>query len=230
MSRLFVPLSFALALCILAGCKGGEQPTKQATTTPAKQSSELVLKMDGPGGTVGIGDDVAIAKKAFPAPKGAQVYDNSMSYTIITPSGWCWSSDNDSFEVATKDGKIIAIGLIHNAPQAGEPAKTITKLGEPTRKAEGNRAKVYVWENGENARFWITVSGGGMDVGSIELIGNKEDLKLLNYHAEDPQLFVRQLDGIAETLKPAFEEAKRKAKEKAKQRAEEEHSGERTLN
>jgi len=49
------------------------------------------------------------------------------------------------------------------------------------------------------------------------LIGKKSDMNLLNYRADDPDTYVKQMDSAAAQanspeMKKAFEEAKRKAR------------------
>jgi len=194
-------------------------PGKSPTTSPAAGDATVVK---GPGGRVGIGDSLAQAKKAFPPIAGAQTSDTSMSFAIMGQQGWGWASEKQkqAFEVATKAGKVVAIGVT-GGDATGEPAKTVALLGEPTRKAEGKAASVYVWEKGENARFWIRIGKEVpvFAVPSMTIIGRKEDLKLLNFQAEDPGAFVKQIDATVTQLnspemRRQFEEAKRKALEK----------------
>jgi hypothetical protein len=179
--------------------------------------------MMGPGGSVTIGDTLDQAKNAFPLPKGAQTFDSSMSFAIVTKEGWSWASEAErsSFEAGTKSGKIVALGVSSGAPMEGALKEITDQIGEPARKAEGKTASAYVWESGENARFLVLVRDPLplMPFTRLDLIGRKDDLKLLNYRAEDPASFVAQLDAATEQMKSgeakeAFEDAKRKAKSK----------------
>ncbi|MBX3118357.1 MAG: hypothetical protein KF784_04770 [Fimbriimonadaceae bacterium] len=152
-----------------------------------------------------IGDDLSAAQKAFPAPTDAKEFDSSLSFAMIAPEGWAWMDEANevSFEAASKDGKIVGLVVTKRKKSDGEPGSFLSKTGEPTRKAEGKTAQMYVWESGDNARFWVTASGGSgiFDIGSMTIIGNKEDLKLLNYRSDDPENFVKQLDLVAEQMK-----------------------------
>jgi hypothetical protein len=206
-------------VCYGCGSKGDVSPQKIDVGAP-KVDSQLALKLDGPGGVVGLGDDFESAKKAFPAPKDAQVFETSLSFAIIAPKGWAWmvATAGNGFEAAEKGGKVAALSRTLMSVDKSEPAKTIAKIGEPTRKAEGKTAKMYVWERGDQVRFWFNSSGGLLGSMTVTLIGTKEDLKLLNYRADDPETFVRQLDMAvdqAKSLEPVFKEAKEKAKKKA---------------
>jgi len=158
-----------------------------------------VLSLEGPGGAVALGDDLAAAKKAYPAPQGAQVFDNSLSFAVLAVDGWGWVEEKGmAFEAALKDGKIIALGLTNMGK--AEPSSAIgdqkTKVGAPTRLAESDNAAVLVWESGENARFFIVFKKElpMFGQGAMTLIGPKEQLKLLNYRHDDPETFVKQID------------------------------------
>ncbi len=198
----------ALCLSALVGCGSQQTPESEGKKPEAAQpkASPDALKLEGPGGTVTLGDEIAVAQKAFPAPEGAQVLPNSMSFRLITEDGWSWTTDHTSFEAATKDGKVIGLAVTFARPEdaKNEPAATITKIGEPTKKADGKTAKLYVWDGGESVRFWGNAGGGpnGFEIGGLTVIGNKEDLKKLNYDAEHPEAFVNQLDSMAHALKP----------------------------
>jgi hypothetical protein len=210
---LLIPLALLCSAC-------GNEETPAVKEAPQAASGD-VLKLEGPGGIVTLGDSLDIAKKAFPAPEKAQIMPRAMNFAIVTNDGWSWMKieEERGFEAAAKDGKVIGLVLTSIKPDPEEPAKTIAKIGQPTRKAEGKTAKLYVWESGDHARFWMTAKTGLIDLGSITMIGAKEDMKLLNYRADDPGTFVKQMDAASEQVKsselePAFKEAKRKALEK----------------
>lgn len=207
-----------LPAVIIVGC--ASKSTTQPTTEEKKTAS--VTSLNGPGGRIDLGASLSDAKSAFPAPKGAQIFDTSMSFAILKTDGWSWASENpgSGFEAALRNGKAVAFGRI-GAESAGEPQGTISDIGEPTRKFEGKTASAYVWESGPNARFLILVKKPlpMMPFGSMTLIGNKEDLKLLNYRADDPATFVRQMDAAQDQMnspemKKIFEQAKERAKAK----------------
>lgn len=178
-----------------------------------------VTGLVGPGGSVEIGDSLEQAKKAFPAPAGAHVMDRAMNFAIVTDTGWAWADEkeNSGFEAATKGGKIIA--LARTGGDAGQPEKTIAEIGEPSRKAVGTTAEVYVWDTGKLARFWIHFKEQQplFPIGSITMVGSQEDLKLLNYRAEDPKNIVDQMDAASKQMNsPEFRKAFEQAKERAK--------------
>jgi hypothetical protein len=179
--------------------------------------------MAGPGGEVGLGDSLDLAKKAFPAAKGAQMFDAPMSFGLVSKEGWAWASEaeNKAFEVATKEGKIIALADTSATPIDGVLKQTTDRIGEPTRKAEGTTGSMYVWEWGENARFLLLIKQplAMMPFTKLDIIGKKDDLKMLNYRADDPENFVKQLDAASAQMnspemKKAFEDAKKKASQK----------------
>jgi hypothetical protein len=164
------------------------------------------MSLTGPGGTIAIGDALEDAKKAFPAPKDAEVFDTAMSFTILGVEGWTWGQGmGTGFEAGIKDGKVVALAHTQLDGPAGDEAIAGHKdaLGEPTRMADGKTATMMVWEDGSNARFFIVFKGGNplFGAGSLTIIGDKEQLKLLNYRSDDPETFVKQMDGTAEQLK-----------------------------
>lgn len=183
MSRSLVLVALASALCFGCGKGAGN-----------------VLSLQGPGGAVALGDDLAAAKKAFPPPKGAQVFNNSLSFAILAVDGWAWAEEKTgiAFEAALKDGKIIALGLTNLG--AAQPSSAVddqkSAVGDPTRLAESDNAAMLVWESGENARFFIVFKAAVpmLGQGAMTLIGPKEQLKLLNYRHDDPESFVKQID------------------------------------
>lgn len=205
-----------LAVCLLSGC--ATQSGKPAVA--AKAGAKEIQSLQGPGGGIAIGETLDQAKKAFPPPKDARIFEQSLSFAIFGGDGWAWSHDDmEAFEVALKDGKIIALARTTKM-DATEPGKTIAALGEPDRKAESENGAMYVWDAGDNVRFWIAMKfkGGVIPPGQISVVGGKKDLQLLNYRHDDPSAFVAQLDSVAKQmndpkLKQAFEDAKRKAKQ-----------------
>lgn len=77
--------------------------------------------------------------------------------------------------------------------------RELNAVGPPTRKAENAQAAVWVWEKGEHARFFVNMR---QDIpvfgkGNLTIIGAKADLKMMNYHAEDPETFAKQLSVAA---------------------------------
>lgn len=217
-------LIVALICADAMGCAQNHVQEHSTSAPPADKAAALSLI--GPGGSVSIGDNLDAAKRAFPAPKGAQVFDQSMNFTIITTEGWTWSSTDgkEAFEAATREGKVVGLALTKQGSlEAKNLAASIAQLGQPTRKAEGKSAALYVWESGANVRFLLNSIGPAAILGNMNiiLIGSKEDLKLLNYRADDPATMVKQFDLAADQrksgkLNPIFEEAKRKAIEKRK--------------
>jgi len=216
-----------LAVLLLAGCKpGGESagPGSQPQTTrssPISASAKPILTLAGPGGNVAIGDTSDQAKKAFPPPKDAQVYNQSMSFAILGKNGWAWSSvDNmNGFEAAIANGKVVALALT-GVKSSAEPAASIKSIGQPSKKAEGKTCSMYVWDAGDEARIVVhmTASNPVLPAATITLIGMKSDLNLLNYRADDPETYVKQMDSAAAManspeMKKAFEDAKKKASE-----------------
>ncbi|HWA84107.1 MAG TPA: hypothetical protein VG820_11760 [Fimbriimonadaceae bacterium] len=196
-----------LLIPLLAGCSQGETNANSSSSA----ASTKALSITGPGGSVGIGDTLEAAKKAFPPPTGATTFDKSMSFAIFNKQGWTWGLKGEAFEVALQNGKICAIGLTSESA-SGEPAKTISQIGEPTRKAIGQQASAYVWDVGKNVRFLLCLGPKAILApnGSMTVIGDKEDLKVLNYNADDPSIFVKQMDGAAQQFEDLQKSEKKK--------------------
>lgn len=212
---------FLLAASLVAlGCSSGRGGSSTYGTPAAGAGPGPALTLVGPGGAVSLGDPLETAKKAFPAPAGAQAFDSAMNFAIVTQTGWAWGSERpraEGFEAATRDGKIIALART-GGDTAGEPAKMIAALGRPLRRAEGNTVEVLVWEAGSNARIWVHLKrpGAFIQVGSMLMIGAKSDLAMLNYRSEDPVTMVKQMEAAAaQTSSPEM----RKIVEEAKARA-----------
>jgi hypothetical protein len=212
----------AVSLLVLCGC--GSKSDGVATARSSVPASSVTAVI-GPGGSVDIGQTVDAAQKAFPPPKGATIFEQSMSFAILGKQGWGWGSEDgkEAFEVAIDSGKIVAIALTGGA-KSEEPDATLKQIGEPTRQATGKRAEMYVWEAADNARFWIHMKGSALVLGNVmmTLIGEKEQLKVMNYRYDDPETFVKQVDLSAEAagskdMKKIFEDAKKRALAKAKQ-------------
>ncbi|HVT11457.1 MAG TPA: hypothetical protein VHE55_04255 [Fimbriimonadaceae bacterium] len=187
-----------LLIPLLAGCGQGGNSANSSSSSGASAKSLTIV---GPGGSVGIGDSLDAAKKAFPPPAGATTFDKSMAFAILNKQGWTWGLKDQAFEVALQNGKVCAIAVTGGSA-SDEPSKTISQIGEPTRKAVGKQASAYVWEAGKNARILLCLGPKAIIVpnGSMTLIGDKEDLKVLNYNADDPSIFVKQMDGAAQQL------------------------------
>lgn len=196
----------ALISLFAVGCGSTTEPKVEAPAPVVEMSNPKAMSLEGPGGTVAIGGTLDEAKKAFPAPKDAEVYDTAMSFTILGVDGWTWGQGmGTGFEAGLQDGKIVALALTRLDGPVGEDAITKQKdaLGEPTKMADGKTATMMVWEDGSNARFFIVFKGGNplFGAGTVTLIGDKEQLKLLNYRADDSETFVKQMDGTADQLK-----------------------------
>src|SRR5216110_1851652 len=110
--RSFVWIAIPI-LVVAVGC--GESPKVESLPPPpaaAKPLSKMILSA-GPAGGVSIGDTLDAAKKAFPAPADAMVFNSAMNFAIVTKEGWAWASEagKEGFEAASKDGKIIAMAI-----------------------------------------------------------------------------------------------------------------------
>lgn len=180
---------FCLFASLIAGCNHEGAPSA---------SSPNVTVLSGTGGNVAIGDGLDKAKRAFPPPTGAMTFDKSMSFAILNKEGWTWSVQDRAFEVALDNGKVCALAITGEGASS-EPAKTISAIGQPTRKAEGKTVSVYVWDAGADARILVRMTSKAILLpdGTITLIGKKRDLKLLNYNADEPDIFVKQMDAGA---------------------------------
>jgi hypothetical protein len=196
----------ALIALFAVGCGSKTEPKVKAPAPVIEESNPRAMSLEGPGGTVAIGGTLDEAKKAFPAPKDAEVFDTAMSFTIFGVDGWTWGQGmGTGFEAGLKDGKIVALALTRLDGPVGDNAimEQRESLGEPTKMADGKTASMLVWEDGPNARFFIVFKGGNplFGAGSVTLIGDKEQLKLLNYRADDPETFVKQMDSTVDQLK-----------------------------
>lgn len=177
-----------------------------AESKPAQPPGD-VLAMDGPGGRVRIGDALAAAKKAYPAPAGA-MQGGARNYAIFQRPGWSWATEKplQAFEVSLKDDKIA--GIILTMGVADDPAfdrllaRSIEKIGEPTAKALGKSAAAYAWDVKPHARFLVYMRLGFFSDQPLLLlsIGEQEDLKMFNYRVDDLETLVKQLDMGAEAM------------------------------
>jgi hypothetical protein len=193
---LFAVLAIALGCWPGAGGAGGT-----ASNAPGAAPAEggNPLRVEGPGGAVALGDDLEQAKKAFPVPEGAQVFDNSLNFAIFGKDGWAWVQESgQAFEVCLEDGKIIAMAVTNLGDLDGAETVASQKesVGEPTRVAESDNTAVAVWKHGEDARFFVLFKKEFpmLGKGALTIVGPADRLKLLNYHADDPENFVAQID------------------------------------
>lgn len=182
-----------VAALIAVGCVGGGSAA----------DPESALSLVGPGGVVAIGDPIDEAKKAFPAPKGVQPDDAPLALSFLYSTGWSWTGpDGESFEAATKDGKIVM--LAHGKENMMDSSKELDAqhrhAGKETRKAENRAALLAVWDRGEYARFLLVIKESLplMGQGGGTMIGRVDDLKLLNFRADDPESFVKALELVLE--------------------------------
>ena len=106
--RVYVPL------CALCLCFGQSESSAQITRTRtvSKLDAKVVTRLEGPGGSVGLGDTLQQAKKAYPAPNGAHVLGTA-NFAIFSREGWSWATENPpkAFEVSLKNGKVVGIAL-----------------------------------------------------------------------------------------------------------------------
>ncbi len=194
--------SLPLIFLVCTGCAKTESATSGAKEpAPSAQVNERAMTLIGPGGSVTIGGTLADAKTAFPAPKGADVYNTPLSFSILDTDGWTWVEGTGRvFEVAIKGGRIVALAQTRLDGPAPENAIDEEKkaVGEPTRMSDGETAAMAVWESGANARFFVLFKGDNFmfGAGSITIIGDKDQLKLLNYRYDDPETFVKQMEEL----------------------------------
>jgi hypothetical protein len=194
------------ALLICFGCSPKPNDTTKTSGAAASGSSSPALSLDGPGGSVAIGDDAQQAMDAFPAPEDAEVFNESMSFTVLSVQGWAWGlGEGTGFEAAFQDGKVVALALteLDGPPEADAVEKAKAMFGGPTRMAESDNLAVLVWEAGQNARYHVVYKKEipQLGVGEITVIGPIEKLKLLGYIADDPESFVRQTDAAVDIHK-----------------------------
>jgi len=201
-----------MALGLLAGCTKTDAPAQTSSTSTTGSAADPAVPVNDPAmimhmtGQIRLGDTLEAAKKAAPAPKDAQLFDTSLSFAILDVQGWAWSSgENESFEVALEDGKVIAIAHTRLNQEKANPTDDMRIDTRPAdRSAEKPTAKMKVWENGDNARIEISFYGKGLfGTGTITMIGPKSKLKLLNYDAADPETFVTQYDNAAKQIEKA---------------------------
>lgn len=205
MRRSLWPLAI---LAVLAGCATKDEPSTENATTVTEATGalvgdeDLVFTLEGPGGKVSLGGSLDQAKVAYPAPDGAEIFDTTMGLSQIAPDGWAWQHQDEglSFEVAVRDGKIVAMGL--NTVGNSGP-QLIAAIGAPSRQFEGESANAYVWEGEYNARFLIDtkVELMGIKPGAMSLMGPKEDLKMLNMRYDDPDTLIKQIDAMVEQVR-----------------------------
>lgn len=190
-----------------ASNNGSSDDAAQSKTTPA-EASTAVLSLEGPSGTVALGDELEAAQAAFPAPSSAMFFDRAKNLAILKIDSWSWvnEADNSGFEVGLEDGKVIALirtQLIGNVTDDDLAAQR-TIHGNPTAEAVSENVAMLVWASGENARFYLAMGtevpmfGGG----SFTVIGPKDKLKLLNYHYDNPQLYVDQIEAMMDMELP----------------------------
>jgi hypothetical protein len=170
--------------------------------------------MDGRGGRVTLGDKAEQAKKAFPAPKGAQIGD-ARNYAIFQRDGWSWVTEKpvEAFEVSLKQGKIV--GIIRSVVMPSEKSRknlieqTMRKVGTPTSQAAGKTVAIYAWDVKPNARFLIEMKQGFWGSGPMvmAMVGDQTELKMFNYRVDDLETIVKQMDLGAEAMKNLSEKS-----------------------
>jgi hypothetical protein len=183
-------------------------PAKAPVTVDSKLDPRAVLALDGPGGSVRIGDTLEQAKKAFPPPQGAHIL-GATNFAVFSREGWTWATDKpeQAFEVSLKAGKIV--GITQTVGEADEQARkrrmeqTVQKVGPPSAAAEGKTIAVNAWDVKPNARFTITMNQGLFGSGPLVMtvIGDQSELKMLNYRVDDVATLVKQMEIGAEAMK-----------------------------
>jgi len=205
-----------LTLLLACGCGQQEKQTVQKPVPPEEPSIEM--SVTGPGGKLALGDSLDQAKKVFPAPKDGTVIPNSMSFTILGNEGWSWTTKagDKGFEVQLQGGKVAAIAVTDMTDNSTLIKDAEKEWGKPTHRADGKTMMVESWVSGDKARMAVSTTMPMLGKADFLMVGKKADLKLLSHDPDNPQAFIDMTEGMAETLRPVFEEAKRKAKEKAK--------------
>lgn len=202
-----------LTLTLLAGCNGQEAPTPPSAESQLS-SSTMPFAVEGPGGIVRIGDSLADAKRAFPPPPRAHVFAKGMSFAITQRPGWSWGTETpdgggEAFEVSLKDGKVAGIAITQSSGDKAQLHKRVTetlrKLPPALNESRGRTASAWSWKSGRDARIIIALETGLMSSGPMLmiLIGDQDDIKLLNYRADDVATTVRQIDLGAEAMRSA---------------------------
>ncbi len=206
-----------LAAAVACGCS--PKPNKAEPAAPASQVATK-LSITGPKGKLSLGDSLDQAKKAFPPPAGAEVFDTSLSFAIAGQKGWAWQNKEgtQAFEVMLRDGKVAAVSVTRQGDYG--PLVTLAELewGPPTNRSKGKNAMAESWISGDLARMAVTSNLPGVGKVGYLLLGCKSDLKLLMHNPDDPGAFVKQMDmagSMAKALEPVFKDAKRRAMEKA---------------
>lgn len=196
-----------------------------AFPTAGSSKSKAPLSLSGPGGKVSLGDPLSAAQKAFPAPGGATVFTQTMSFMMISKEGWSWqdSKGSNAFEAAVRNGKIVALAETSDkVPPGNVPAqKTISQIGKPSKQGIGKTMAMFAWDCGDDARveMHMIFPGTTMSGFCVTAIGAKSDLALLGYNTDDPAGYVTRTEAQAKILEPVFKEAKKRAQEKARARA-----------
>jgi hypothetical protein len=184
------------------------------------------LTITGPKGKLSLGDALDQAKKAFPAPAGAQVYDTSLAFAIAGNKGWAWQTANNSqaFEVMLRDDKVAAVAITYMGTPEAAIKSVESEWGAPTHRTVGKTTMAESWVSGDLARMAVMSNPPGLGKMGFTMLGLKSDLRLLSYDPDDPSAFVKQMDAVQATAKemePAFREAKQKAMAKASRRRQE---------
>ncbi|MGV3617712.1 MAG: hypothetical protein ACO1SV_20495 [Fimbriimonas sp.] len=185
-------------LFLIVGCSQGDKSVRAPSGAPGDP-----LSLTGPGGTVRIGDSLAQAMAAFPAPKGVRAEDSDIM-TKPPRRLWLWRTQTKPgkyFDAIAENGKIVRMSLSETG--RGASSQTMARLGPPSIKLEGKRGTLSGWEVSNHARWEISYQDSGSDPQPTVFvgIGRKSELGPMPTKAEELDVVVDLVESIASSVK-----------------------------
>lgn len=199
--------AFAVLAAAAVGCGGESTSAAEPATNGGGESapSVSVASIDGPGGTVSIGDDYAAFDEAFPRPPEATDAEEAPEVEGFENSAWQVGEEGSppTWQAGyfSKDGKIASVMHMKAGVDEARKATLMSGLGDPTEMAETKQTDLYAWQDGDN--WHVLLIGKGTSQNTMEAIGTSEVFTAMGFDVKQMVEIIKAMDempGLPETL------------------------------
>lgn len=187
MTRLNIPLPLLAAALLVAGCGSStsapadsDGAKSAATAESGGKAAKTIGTLEGPGGSVSLGDPPKSFEAAFPQPQGAM---DAQDAAIEDLKIHGWQTQNEVASAAVKDGKVVA--LFHATMSTNKRWFDAARsdYGKPENDIDNSIGTFVNWRQGKIEHLVMLVKGE--QPMTVRATGDSDVLKKLQLNSAE---------------------------------------------